>query len=670
VVHGNGSAIVSFTAGSDGGAAATYTVTSNPGGKTASGASPVTVTGLTNGTEYTFTVSATNVEGAVESSVSSAVTPLTTPDVPVVTSVVHGNGSAIVSFTAGSDGGAAATYTVTSNPGGKTATGASPVTVTGLTNGTEYTFTVSATNVEGAVESSVSSAVTPLTTPDAPTIVSATAGDGSATVSWSPSANNGGSNITGYKVVYSSGSVMVTTPATSTTISGLNNGTSYIFTVVATNAVGDGAASSSNSVTPISSQPTIDTALANFSTLAAFKASLASIIAAQPSSTASAKTSVDLSKLVISSLSGFTAPTSTDVVMFLVKDGEPVDITSGIPTSSYIYFPDTETSYTVTDTTGSISISFTEDGNLVFGGVTKYLGDTFTLNGQIYRYVAKGSAVGQAIPDAPTISTITGGTKKLSVYFTAPVSNGGSTITSYQYSTNGGSTWTTRSGTVSPIVITGLSDETTYQVQLCAVNANSYGKASVSSPGKTSAADSGVYVPCFFGNARVLTPTGYRRMDSLAEGDFVLTPAGSPVAIERVKKYMVAAGPNTNPYVVPVGQFGAERRVLISPDHKICMADGSKVKAKQLGLEQEDRDGMLTYYNLELTGQADMVVSGISVESLAHVRRVIVSMEQFASWAVSRYGAEALTPAVLGKIKRTCRLLADGRMEVPVSRRR
>jgi hypothetical protein len=159
-------------------------------------------------------------------------------------------------------------------------------------------------------------------------------------------------------------------------------------------------------------------------------------------------------------------------------------------------------------------------------------------------------------------------------------------------------------------------------------------------------------------------------MDSLAVGDMVLTPAGSPVAIERVKKYMVAAGPNTNPYVVPVGQFGAERRVLISPDHKICMADGSKVKAKQLGLEQEDRDGMLTYYNLELTGQADMVVSGISVESLAHVRRVTVTREQFATLAARQYGEDALKPAFMANIKRTCRLLADGRMEVPVSRRR
>ncbi|TCZ75730.1 fibronectin type III domain-containing protein, partial [Paenibacillus albiflavus] len=150
---GNGQATVSFDApASDGGSAITgYTVTSSPGGFTGTSttASPVTVTGLTNGTAYTFTVIAKNSAGDSTASVASgSVTPVApiVPSAPTNVTATAGNRQATISFDApASDGGSAITlYTVTSSPGGITATSttASPVTVTGLTNGTAYTFTV------------------------------------------------------------------------------------------------------------------------------------------------------------------------------------------------------------------------------------------------------------------------------------------------------------------------------------------------------------------------------------------------------------------------------------------------------------------------------------------------------------------------------------------------
>jgi hypothetical protein len=70
-----------------------------------------------------------------------------------------------VSFKApATTGGAAITsYMVTASPGGTRVTGtASPVVVTGLTNGTSYTFTVTATNAAGtSAASTASTAVTP-----------------------------------------------------------------------------------------------------------------------------------------------------------------------------------------------------------------------------------------------------------------------------------------------------------------------------------------------------------------------------------------------------------------------------------------------------------------------------------------------------------------------------
>jgi hypothetical protein len=95
------------------------------------------------------------------------------------------------------------------------------------------------------------------TAPSAPAGVTASAGNGSATVSWT-APSNGGSPVTSYTVTpYVGGvaqpatTVTGTPPATSTVITGLSNGTSYTFTVSATNAIGTGPASAASSpVTP------------------------------------------------------------------------------------------------------------------------------------------------------------------------------------------------------------------------------------------------------------------------------------------------------------------------------------------------------------------------------------------------------------------------------------
>ena len=91
-----------------------------------------------------------------------------------------------------------------------------------------------------------------VTAPGAPGAVTATPGDGSATVSWSAAPANG-SPISGYTVTASpEGATATTTGATSVTVPGLTNGTPYAFTVIATNAVGTGPASAASaSVTPL-----------------------------------------------------------------------------------------------------------------------------------------------------------------------------------------------------------------------------------------------------------------------------------------------------------------------------------------------------------------------------------------------------------------------------------
>jgi hypothetical protein len=195
---------------------------------------------------------------------------ITVPGAPRNVSATTAPGTVTVAFDPpASNGGAQITsYTVTVAIAGtgmdvpieQTGSG-SPITVTGLTNGQTYNVHVRATNAVGTgPASSPPVQVTPTvstTTPSAPQNVSAVAGDGQATVSFSPPASNGGSTITGYTVTSSPDGIMATGSASPITVTGLTNGTGYSFTVTATNAAGTGPEGGpSNVVTPLAAGTT------------------------------------------------------------------------------------------------------------------------------------------------------------------------------------------------------------------------------------------------------------------------------------------------------------------------------------------------------------------------------------------------------------------------------
>lgn len=176
VVNGTTSASVSFTAPiSDGGSAIlSYTATSTPGSITATitqaGSGTIAITGLSPATAYTFTITAQNLVGAsLASTYSNSITTdraITAPSAPTsVIATATGKRSATVKFGLPvSDGGSVVTsYTVISTPGGFTqtlaqATGGTVTFVT-LQPGTDYTFSVTATNAIGRSTATSSNSV-------------------------------------------------------------------------------------------------------------------------------------------------------------------------------------------------------------------------------------------------------------------------------------------------------------------------------------------------------------------------------------------------------------------------------------------------------------------------------------------------------------------------------
>jgi len=443
-VGGNASATVSWSAPADNGGAAIsgYTVTSSPGGFTATttGALSVAVSGLTNGTAYTFTVVATNSVGnSTPSPASNSVTPATVPDPPTSVSAAAGNASATVTWTAPVDNGGAAIsgYTVTSAPGGFTATtaGALSVAVSGLTNGTAYTFTVVATNVKG--NSTPSTATSPATTPtsvatvpSAPTAPSAVGGNASATVTWSAPIT-GGSPITGYIVTSTPAGATATistgTTATSFVFPGLTNGTAYTFTVVATNGVGNSTPSpASNSVIPatVPDPPT--------------------------------------------SVSAAAGDASATVTWFA-----PVD-NGGSAITSYTVKASSNLGFTSSFVTGTTATSVVFPG-LTNGGLYTFTVVATNVKGNSDPSTATSPAIvptsPATVPSAPLIPFAIPGDQLATVTWSKPASNGGSPITGYTVtSTPAGATASISTGTGTNLIFTGLTNGVSYTFKVVATN--------------------------------------------------------------------------------------------------------------------------------------------------------------------------------------------------------
>lgn len=128
--------------------------------------------------------------------------------------------------------------------------------------------------------------------------------------------------------------------------------------------------------------------------------------------------------------------------------------------------------------TGTVSWSFA-DASV---GTAKSLTRTGSFDAPSENYtVAQPSLsadITAVVPGAPSIDQVTPGNGQLTVAFSAPAFDGGVAITDYEYSVNDGGDYTSASTTSSPIIITGLANDQTYDVKLRAVNSAGAGTAS------------------------------------------------------------------------------------------------------------------------------------------------------------------------------------------------
>ena len=421
---------------------------------------------------------------------STSATIATVPSAPTAVVATPGNTAATVAFTAPYDGNSPiSSFTAIATPGGALGSAVStPVTVGGLDNSSTYTFAVYATNRVGDGPSSIASASIIVGIPSAPLNPTAATGDAQAIVSFDPPATDNGSAVTGYTVTASPGGATGTGAASPITVGPLNNGTTYTFTVTATNAAGTSPASTAT--TPLLvGRPEPPTALV--ATPGSSQVSVAFTPGADNGNAISVYTVTSSpggfvgtgssSPVVVTGLTNgvsytFTATATNAVATSAVSDASAPVTPVGVPTAPQ--------NLTATSAQNEVTVAFTppaNDGGYAITGYTAVAspggasatgasspltvgtltnGVTYTISVYATNTLGDGASatinkMAGDIPSAPTITSVTqAGDRALSIAFSAPSSDGGVAITSYTLRSQNG---TQVIGTSTPVLLTNLN---------------------------------------------------------------------------------------------------------------------------------------------------------------------------------------------------------------------
>jgi len=425
MVPGNEKVIVYFTDGSNNGSPITgykYTLDGEKYYTAVQTTSPITVYGLSNAVFYNIRFVATNEMG--DSTVSGEygnIMPFGVPFAPVVNNIIPGDGSAIVYMNTVNDNGSPVL-------GYKYSTGAAlidisgttlPLTITGLVNKTVYNIRIVAYNIAGNSEvSNVRTVV--VGTPTAPVITSVEPIPRGLRVFFTPGVDNN-SPLTQYSYIFENAptkinkAVGLTSPIT---ILALNNGSPYNVMLQAVNK--NGASVSSNK--------------------------LGDVI---PYDIPGKMTVTSVTPGLTGALVNFTPPPNNGRSItkygYKINAGELLDASGTVPP---LFIPNTplNANYTIS------MVAYNLAGPSVISSASKSVQ---------YVYLPPAQIV---------VSNLVATFGTLTATFTPPKTNG-APVTSYKYAINGATTYTDTSSVAVPLVITGLANNVSYNIQVVAVSA-------------------------------------------------------------------------------------------------------------------------------------------------------------------------------------------------------
>ena len=402
-------------------------------------------------------------------------------------------------------------YSYVSNAGNQTytSTGGTDLsyTITGLSNGYVYTVRVRAVSAAGNGASTTGVTATP--TIAAPTGLTATAGDGQISLSWTaPSVTT----IVDYQywTSYPTGPPASPTRTgnknTTLTLTGLTNGTTYTCNVRAYGAGGNGR-SATVTATPTIAAPTGLTATTGDTQITLNWTAVSGVSTItkyqyQKDTDAWADTSANTSHIV----TGLTNGTQYGFKVRAVGTGGGGTATASVTGTPRLSAPAAPTGLTATPGDGQITLNWTAPSGPITryeysqdGGTWTSTGGTSTTyivtnltNGTQYAFrvravnsagngAASASVTGTPVktvvaPGAPTGLTATPGNGQITLNWTAP----SGPITRYEYTQDDGTTWTSTGGTSTTYIVTNLTNGTQYTFKVRAVNSAGNGAASAS----------------------------------------------------------------------------------------------------------------------------------------------------------------------------------------------